>query len=80
MAAREVKKTIRFKMTFPQEVVGMPIMHTLSHDLDVTPNIMRGRVTGKGAWLEVELTGPPKNLEKALKFLEEKGITIQKLD
>ena len=80
MAAREAQRTVRFKMTFPEKILGEPIIHRLSRDLDVIPNIMRGRITEKSAWLEVELVGPPKSIDKALKFLAERGVTVQKLD
>lgn len=78
--AKAGQKSTRFRMTFPEKVLGEPIIYKLSHDFDVIPNIMRGRITDKSAYLEVELVGSPKNTEKALKFLEDRGVTIQKLD
>lgn len=80
MSAKEGKKTVRCKMTFPQKVVGQPVMHKLWSDFKVVSNTMRGRITEKGAWLEVELVGSPKNLDAALKFLGEQGVTLQPLD
>jgi hypothetical protein len=80
MTAKEAKKTIRCKMTFPQKVVGQPVMHKLWSDFKVVSNTMRGRITEKGAWLEVELVGSPKSLDAALKFLGEHGVTLQPLD
>jgi len=80
MTPRDSKKTFRFKMTFPQKIVGEPIMTKLSHDFSVNYNMMRGRISEKGAWLEVELAGVEKNVEKALKYLTERGVTVQKLD
>lgn len=79
MAAKEAKKTVRCKMTFPQKVVGQPVMHKLWSDFKVVSNTMRGRITEKGAWLEVELVGAPKNLDAALKFLADQGVSIQTL-
>jgi len=79
MAAKEAKKTVRCKMTFPQKVVGQPVMHKLWSDFKVVSNTMRGRITEKGAWLEVELVGAPKNLDAALKFLADQGVSIQPL-
>ncbi len=79
MSAKEAKKTVRCKMTFPQKVVGQPVMHKLWSDFKVVSNTMRGRITEKGAWLEVELVGAPKNLDAALKFLADQGVSIQPL-
>jgi ABC-type methionine transport system ATPase subunit len=73
-------RATRVKLTFPEKVIGEPIVHKLSHDHDVAPNILRGRITEKNAWLEVELLGSPKNVEKALKYLTDLGISVQPLD
>jgi ABC-type methionine transport system ATPase subunit len=80
MAPKEAQKVVRFKMTFPEKVLGEPVIHHLSHDMHVTPNIMRGRITEKSAWLEVELSGAAKSIDKALKFLSERGVSVQQLD
>lgn len=79
MAAKDARKTVRYKMTFPAKIVGEPIMTKLSNDFGVSYNMMRGRITDKGAWLEVELIGSGKNIARALEFLGERGVTIQHL-
>jgi len=80
MGVKESKKSQKFKMTFPAKIVGEPIMTKLSHDFGVSYNMIRGRITDKGAWLDVELLGPPKNIERALEFLKERGVTISSAD
>ena len=80
MAAKDAKKTLRFKMSFPQRVTGDPIMHRLSRKAGVVPNIIRGRITEKGAWLEVQLEGAQKNIDKALKLLRNEGVNLTSLD
>ena len=78
--AKEVRKSEKFKMTFPAKIVGEPIMTKLSHDFGVSYNMIRGRITDKGAWLDVELLGAKKNIDRALDFLKERGVTIAPLD
>ncbi|HEU4338736.1 MAG TPA: NIL domain-containing protein [Planctomycetota bacterium] len=70
------RKSLKLKLTFPEKILGDPIIHTLSHDFDVVPNILRGRITGKNAWLDVEIFGSDKNLERARKFLSDRGVTF----
>jgi ABC-type methionine transport system ATPase subunit len=77
--AKEARQSLKLKLTFPEKVLGDPIIHTISHDFDVVPNILRGRITDKNAWLEVEMIGAPKNLERAKKFLAERGVTFSPL-
>ncbi|HZL73633.1 MAG TPA: NIL domain-containing protein [Planctomycetota bacterium] len=70
------RKSLKLKLTFPEKILGDPIIHTLSHDFDVVPNILRGRITGKNAWLEVEMLGSDKNLERARKYLTDRGVSF----
>jgi ABC-type methionine transport system ATPase subunit len=72
------RATLRRKLTFPAKIVGEPIMTNLSNDFGVTYNMVRGRITDKGAWLTVDLQGSAKNLEQAVAFLEERGVKIEK--
>jgi ABC-type methionine transport system ATPase subunit len=69
----------KFTMSFPSSLVEEPIMHKLSKDYHVIPNILRGRITAKNAKLEIELTGKPADIEKAVGYLQEKGVTIRPL-
>jgi ABC-type methionine transport system ATPase subunit len=69
----------RFRISGPKKLRSEPIIHRLSRDCGVVPHILRGRITPKDAWLEVELTGPRKSVEKALKFLGARGVSVRKL-
>ena len=80
MSARDAKRTRLFKMSFPQKLVSEPIMHRISSDFKVVPNIMRGRISKSGATLEVSLSGAPKALEQALAYLKEQGVGIEPLE
>ena len=77
MAAKN--KVVRYKMFFPQNTLGEPFMYKLSHDIGVVPNILRGRISENEAWLEVEIEGPEKKVEKALEFLRSKDVKIEEL-
>ena len=77
---KTAQKSTRYRMTFPEQMLGEPIIYKISHDFEVIPNIMRGRITDKSAYLEVELVGTPKNTDKALKYLADHGVTVQKID
>lgn len=76
---KKTSMTRKFKMTFPSIVLGDPVMYTLAHDINVVPNICRGRITDKSAWLEVELAGKPANIETALAYLTEKGVKFEEI-
>jgi len=80
MAPAKTVKSIRLRMTCPAKIHSEPVIHRLSHDCKVVPNILRGRITEKKAWLEVELTGPQENIEKALRFLARRRIAVRKIE
>ncbi|HEX7897721.1 MAG TPA: NIL domain-containing protein [Planctomycetota bacterium] len=79
MSARESKRSRLFKMSFPQKLVSEPIMHRISSEFKVIPNIIRGRITEKGATLDVRLTGSPKSLADALAYLADQGVGVTPL-
>ena len=80
MTGKDAKKTLRFKMSFPKRVLGDPLMHRLSQNAGVVPNILRGRITEQEAWLEVEMIGNSDNIEKAVLFLKEKGVSVSRIE
>ena len=79
MTAAKGQKSVKLKLTFPEKVLGDPIIHKLSHDLGVVPNILRGRITNKNAWLEIEIIGSQKSVEKAMKYLTDHDVTLTEL-
>jgi ABC-type methionine transport system ATPase subunit len=77
---KKIKKiTQRFKIVFPSTALGEPFIYKLSHDMNVIPNIRRGRITDQSAWLEVDIQGEQKYIDRAVKFLRSKGATVTEL-
>lgn len=70
----------RYRLTFTNEkVIGQPILSEMDRKTRVVHNIQRGVIKPENAWLQVELTGSRRNVERALKFLQSKGVTIAEL-
>lgn len=74
------RKTLRIKMIIPKGIVGKPIMHTLGEKFHLVHNTILGRITVKGAWLDVEVSGNAGNIDKALAYLGELGVAVEKVD
>lgn len=68
--------TIKVSLTFPPEKVTFPLMTQLVRKYELEVNILHADIrlnkTGK---LIVELSGVRENIDAALKFIEEHGIT-----
>ncbi len=80
MSAMKASRTARFRLEFPKKILGEPVIHRLSRHHDVVPNIVRGKITVKNAWLEVELQGSRKSIDRALQYLGKQGVTVQALE
>ena len=69
-----IKKVI---LTFPAEVVELPLTYVLAKEFDVQTNILKASIeAGKSGTLFLELKADEDNLNKAFAYLEEKGVTI----
>ena len=65
------------KLTFPEKLIKEPVTFQMAKQFDIMPNIRRGKVTETVGELVVELEGEEGNLEKGIKYLEEKGVTVE---
>lgn len=77
--AKAGRQSLRFRMVFPGELIGEPLIHTLSHEYKVVPNIMRGRIAESSAWMEVELVGSARALKRAIDYLKGRGVDLKPL-
>ncbi|MCM8819445.1 MAG: NIL domain-containing protein [Candidatus Omnitrophica bacterium] len=64
-------------LVFPQRLIKKPIIYTVAKKFNIIPNIRRANVTAAVGEVTLELSGTKKNLEKARKYLERKGIKVE---
>lgn len=71
----------RIVLTFPHELLDKPIVYRLVRDYDLVFNILQARITPEEEGLMViELNGRKENVAEGVKFLKNKGVSIQQLD
>jgi ferredoxin len=69
-----IKKVV---LTFPAEVVELPVTYVLAKEFDVQTNILKASIEpGTSGTLFLELKANEENLSKAFTYLEEKGVKI----
>lgn len=73
-------KTERLELTFPEKLIQKPVVYQLVKEFDVVPNIRRANVDEKFGWMVLEITGSDTELEKALAYLQEIGIEVERLE
>jgi ABC-type methionine transport system ATPase subunit len=70
---------VRVKLTFPEHLIKQPLLGRLVREFDVLPNIRRANVEETMGWILCELTGEDDAVEKALSWLEETGVQVDRL-
>lgn len=69
----------RVRLTFPEELVREPVVAQLVRRFDVEPNIRRASVEAHQGWIVCELVGAPEAIEGAVAWLEEVGVSVDRL-
>lgn len=64
-------------LIFPQRLIKKPIIYTMAKKYNVVPNIRRAKVTETIGEVTLELSGTKENLNKARRYLERTGITVE---
>jgi ABC-type methionine transport system ATPase subunit len=70
----------RLHLTFPEHLVQEPVIYTLGKDFNVVTNIRRANVEEKIGWVILELEGPEEALAKAVTYLEDRGVQVDRID
>ncbi len=65
------------KLIFPQELIGQPIIYTLSAKFNVIFNIRKADIENEKGWVALELEGQAENIQKALDWVTRKGVKVE---
>lgn len=71
--------SVRVKLTFPEHLIKQPLMGRLVREFDVLPNIRRANVEDHLGWIVCELAGEQAAVERALGWLAESGVQVDRL-
>lgn len=70
---------VRVKLTFPEQLIKQPLMGRLVREFDVLPNIRRANIEDDVGWIVCELAGERQSVEKALSWLVDAGVAVDRL-
>jgi ABC-type methionine transport system ATPase subunit len=70
----------RLHLTFPENLVQEPIIYNLGKQFDIVSNIRRANVEDKFGWVILELEGTEEALARGVRYLEELGVQIDRID
>ena len=77
--ASGVTTNLRVKLTFPEHLIKQPLMGRLVREFDVLPNIRRANISDDVGWIVCELAGERPSVERALAWLGEAGVQVDRL-
>ncbi|HEX4979612.1 MAG TPA: NIL domain-containing protein [Acidimicrobiales bacterium] len=69
----------RIKLTFPEHLIKQPIIARLVREFDVMPNIRQAKIEEHVGWVVCELGGEGANIEKAIQWLHDLGVEVDRL-
>lgn len=72
--------SLKVHITFPEGKIREPIIYEIGRDYQVVTNIRKADVTEKTGWVDLELSGDPKEIERAVQDLKKKGVIIDPIE
>ena len=70
----------RLHLTFPEHTLGEPIVWRLGHEFGLVTNIRRANVEDLYGWVILEVDGSDENLARALGWLTDEGVQVDRID
>ncbi len=72
--------SLKVHITFPEEKIKDPVIYQIGKEYNVITNIRKADVTEKTGWVDLELTGDPKEIERAVQGLKNKGVIVDPIE
>jgi ABC-type methionine transport system ATPase subunit len=72
--------SLKVHITFPEEKIKEPVIYQIGKEYNVITNIRKADVTEKTGWVDLELIGEPKEVERAVAGLKKKGVKVDLIE
>jgi ABC-type methionine transport system ATPase subunit len=69
----------RVHLTFPENLVQEPIIHTLATRFDIVTNIRRANVEEHYGWVILEMDGSEEALAEGLGYMQQLGVEVNEI-
>jgi L-aspartate semialdehyde sulfurtransferase ferredoxin len=70
----------RIYLTYPTELIKEPLIYTASNLCKVVTNIRQATVSEKIGLVALELEGKSEDIEKAIRFFQDKGVKVEPIE
>lgn len=72
--------SMKVHITFPEGKIKEPVIYQIGQKYKVITNIRKADVTEKTGWVDLELTGDPKEIERAVEGLKKMGVIVDPIE
>jgi ABC-type methionine transport system ATPase subunit len=72
--------SLKVHITFPEDKIKEPVIYQIGKEYNVITNIRKADVTEKTGWVDLELIGETKEVERALAALKKKGVKVDPIE
>ena len=72
--------SLKVHITFPEGKIKEPVIYQIGQKYHVITNIRRADVTETTGWMDLELTGDPKEIERAVEGLKKMGVKVDPIE
>lgn len=72
--------SLKVHITFPEEKIKEPVIYQIGQEYRVVTNIRRADVTEKSGWVDLELNGDAREIERAVEGLKKKGVKVDPIE
>ena len=69
----------RILLTFPEELITQPVIHTMGTRYGIVTNIRRANVEEKMGWVILEIEGPDEALDAAVAYAADLGVDVNEM-
>jgi len=67
------------RLVYPPSLLQKPILSEVLQLFKVSANILRAEINLEEGWLEIQFSGQEEEINRAIKWLKQEGITIKTL-
>jgi L-aspartate semialdehyde sulfurtransferase ferredoxin len=72
--------SLKVHITFPEDKIKEPVIYQIGQKYQVITNVRRADVNEKTGWVDLELTGDPKEIERAVEGLKKMGVKVDPIE
>ena len=68
--------TVRYKFTFPSDLIQEPVIWKLGREFELVTNIRRANVVEDTGWVILELDGEHDEIERGVAWVTSRGVRV----